>query len=65
MGLANDIILRALLAVCRQVAVGEVIVSQNMVYGDPGVLEIRERETWNIILPIMWISLGTKLMWRC
>ena len=57
--------IRALLAVCRQVAVGEVILSQTMVSGDPGVLEIRERETWNIILPIMWISLGTMLMWRC
>ena len=52
----NDIA-RALLAVDRQVAVGEVVASQALVAGDPGAFEIvRERRG---SLP-MWTSLRAK-----
>ena len=37
-------IVRALLAVGSQVAVGEVVAGQALVAGDPGALENRERE---------------------
>ena len=40
---ADDIV-RALLAVGRQAAVGEVVADQGLVVGDPGAFENRERE---------------------
>ena len=40
----TDDIVRSLLAVCRQVAVGEVIAGQALVTGDAGVFDNRERE---------------------
>ena len=42
---ANDIV-RALLAVRRQVVVGEVVAGQALVAGDSSALENREREAW-------------------
>ena len=40
----TDDIVRALLAVGRQVAVGDVVAGQSLVIGDPGTFENRERE---------------------
>ena len=40
----TDDIVRAPLAVGRQVAVGEVVAGQALVAGDPGAFENRERE---------------------
>ena len=40
----TDDIVRALPAVGRQVAIGEVVASQTLVAGDPGVFENHERE---------------------
>ena len=40
----TDDIVRALLAVGRQVAVDEVVAGQALVTGDPGAFENRERE---------------------
>ena len=40
----TDDIVRALLAVGRQVSVGEVIAGKALVTGDPGVFENRKRE---------------------
>ena len=53
----TDDIVRALLAVGRQVAVGEVVAGQALVAGDPGAFENHEREARN---PTMWTSLGAK-----
>ena len=55
----TDEIVRALLAVVRQVGVGEVVVGQALVAGDPGAFENRERRRGS--LP-MWTSLGAKLV---
>ena len=52
----TDDIVRGLLAVGRQVAVGEVIAGQALVIGDPGTFENRERKARNP----MWTSLGAK-----
>ena len=43
----TDDTVRALLAVGRQVAVGEVVAGQALVTGDPGALEKREKEAPN------------------
>ena len=43
---ANTIV-RALLSVCCQVAVGRVVAGQTLVSRDFGVFENRQRETWN------------------
>ena len=43
MVLADDIV-RPLLTVGRQVAVGDVVAGQSLVIGDPGTFENRERE---------------------
>ena len=40
----TDDIVRALLAVGRQVAAGKVVAGQALVAGDPGAFENRERE---------------------
>ena len=40
----TDDIVRVLLAVGRQVTVGEVVADQGLVVGDPGAFENRERE---------------------
>ena len=53
----TDDIVRALLAVGRQVAVGEVVAGQAVVADDPGAFENREREAQS--LPT-WASLGAK-----
>ena len=42
---ADDIV-RALLAIRRQVAACEVVAGQTLVAGDPSALENREREAW-------------------
>ena len=51
----NEIV-RAMLAVGRQVAVGELVAGQALVAGGPGASEDREREARKP-LP-MWTSLG-------
>ena len=42
---ANNIV-RALLSVCSQVAVGQVVADQTLVSRDSGAFENRERQTW-------------------
>ena len=42
---ADDIV-RALMAVCHDVAVHEVVMGKTLVAGDPSTLEYREREAW-------------------
>ena len=42
---ANNII-RALLSVCSQVALGQVVVGQTLVSRDSGAFEYRPKETW-------------------
>ena len=55
---ADDIV-RALLAVGRQVAVGEVVAGQALVAGDPGAFENRSREAGKLT---MLTSLQAKQM---
>ena len=56
MVLADDIV-RGLLALGHQVAVGEVVAGQTVVAGDPGAFDNLERETRK---PALWTSLGAK-----
>ena len=42
----TDDVVRVLLAVGRQVTIGEVVAGHALVAGDPGAFEKREREAW-------------------
>ena len=57
--MSTDDIVRSLLAVGHQVAVGEVVASQTLMDGDPRAFENCKRQAPK--LP-MWTSLGAKLM---